>query len=317
MQRLYKKLLDELEQEGHYLSRASVESFAATAPNRYKVYTIPKRTSGHRVIAHPSKELKVYQRALVAILEGQLISHHSSYAYKKGVSIKDNALKHVKNRYLLKMDFNEFFNSITPEIFFQSVSESSIQFSKSEQKLIENLFFWNKPKTSERHLVLSVGAPSSPIVSNFVMFSFDTVLEAYCHEKSIAYTRYADDLTFSTNIKNILFSMPSFVKETLGHIYQHRITVNNSKTVFSSKAHNRHVTGVTITNENNISIGREKKRTISVMVHKNSIGKLDEPDFKYLQGLLSFAHHIEPRFIISLKSKYGCSLVDNIIKGKV
>ena len=93
--------------------------FSSTSPHRYKVYTIPKRNGkGIRTIAHPSKELKYIQRILFKVLRKLLPVHQSAMAYKKGVGIKDNAAAHVRNSYLLKMDFNNFFPSITPELYF-------------------------------------------------------------------------------------------------------------------------------------------------------------------------------------------------------
>tara|TARA_R110001632_G_scaffold214612_3_gene341366 strand:+ start:2114 stop:3067 length:954 start_codon:yes stop_codon:yes gene_type:complete len=314
MQKLYSKLQHELSEKN--LSREIIERFSSTAPNRYKVYTIPKRTSGKRVIAHPSRELKSYQRALIRILQEQLPQHKASYAYKPKCSIRENALMHSKNKFLLKMDFNDFFNSITPSIFLENTKKSDIIFSDAEKRLLTNLLFWNKTKSFDSKLVLSVGAPSSPIISNFIMFKFDEIIYQHCIEKKITYTRYADDLTFSTNLKNELFILPTFIKHILGEAFDHKITINESKTIFSSKAHNRHVTGITITNDGGISIGRERKRMISVMIHKYSINKLPESDFNYLRGLLSFSNHIEPNFTLRLKKKYGIEILNNISKGK-
>lgn len=312
-ERIYSKLAGELGTQK--VSRSSIEVFSLKAPHCYKVYTIPKRTAGRRVIAHPSKKLKIYQKALVSILREKLIAHQSAYAYQVGRSIKDNAKMHMRGRYLLKMDFNDFFNSITPDIFLHQIEYANIRLSNAEKRLLIGLFFWNKTKSTDGKLVLSVGAPSSPMISNFVMREFDDAIYQYTMQNSITYTRYADDLTFSTNEKDILFNVPSFVKGVLGKIYAHQITINDTKTVFSSKAHNRHVTGITVTNDSTLSIGRERKRFISVMVHKYSINQLDNSDFSYLCGLLSFSAHIEPDFIQRLSRKYGQQVMNNLIKG--
>ncbi len=318
MLKIFLKLQNELassKNDGVLPTRARIESFARRATNCYKVYSIPKRTSGVRVIAHPSKELKNYQRALISILEQQLEPHSASYAYQKGKSIKLNAQKHTKKKFLLKMDFNDFFNSITPQIFLTELRYRRIFLSKAEEKLLINLFFWNKTKSEDKKLVLSVGAPSSPMLSNFIMYRFDELVSKYAKENSIVYTRYADDLTFSTNIKNVLFSVPEYIKGILRDLYQHYITINDSKTIFTSMAHNRHVTGITITNNFELSIGRERKRLISAMIHKFKIGVLNEDDLCYLQGLLSFAINIEPNFINRLSRKYGKEIVHVIRKG--
>ncbi len=310
MFKLYFKLAQKLD-----VSRRRIDTLASGAPNKYKVYTIPKRTSGLRVIAHPSREVKVYQRALIKILQDVLRVHHCSYAYKKKLSIKDNALRHASNRYLLKMDFNDFFNSITPEVFEDALNHVEVDFSEAETKLIKHLVFWNKNKSFPPHLVLSVGAPTSPLISNFIMYEFDKAMYDFCEENLITYTRYADDITFSTNVKDILFKVPNKVNKILEEKFNGAISINQSKTIFSSKAHNRHITGITITNQGSLSIGRSRKRMISSLIHKFMIGEIDYSDFKYLQGLLSFSSHIEPSFISSMRKKYGEGIIGQVIKG--
>lgn len=309
--KLYASLQDELGYSRHVIDR-----FCRTAPNKYKVYTIPKRTSGHRVIAHPSKALKKYQNAALKVISPRITSHTSSFAYRKNVGIKDNAQKHSSNRYLLKMDFNDFFNSIEPDMFFSALRQKGVLISNAEKRTLTKLFFWNKANYSLEKLVLSVGAPSSPVVSNLVMYDFDEQLTYYCKSHSISYSRYADDITFSTNKKGKLFQIPQVVKNLLGDIFQHRISINERKTVFSSKAHNRHITGVTINNEGCLSIGRDRKRMISAMVHKFSLNQLELSDFTYLQGLLSFSSHIEPTFYKKLEIKYGHSIINKLRKGE-
>ena len=294
-------------------SENNVLSVLINAPNKYKVYTIPKRTHGRRTIAHPCKELKELQRAFIELQNFPV--HANAMAYKKNYSIKDNALVHSKQQYLLKIDLSNFFNSITPTIFWEAWKNKWPLPSIIDVKLMENLLFWNRYADVKNDLVLSVGAPSSPAISNFCLYTFDEIMLRYCSEKSIFYSRYADDMTFSTNVKDALFSVPSFVAEKLKDCFSLKIFINNQKTVFSSKAHNRHVTGITITNDQTLSLGRNRKRYIKHLVHQYKLRKLNEDDIKHLKGLLAFANHIESRFIESLKNKYSVNLMQEIIQG--
>ena len=280
------------------------------APKKYKVYKIPKRSHGYRVIAQPSKELKAYQRAFLSLYEFPV--HHSAMAYCKDKSIKNNALMHVNSSYLLKTDFENFFNSITPAVFWRCLEQSKVtvpEFSLQEKVFVEKLLFWCPSKTNNGKLVLSVGAPSSPLISNFCLFNFDQLIEGKCLEFGIKYTRYADDLTFSTNVKDVLYTVIPMIQNALSLSFGDDIRLNNSKTIFSSKAHNRHVTGITINNESQLSIGRKRKRYIKHLIHQFKYNKLDISDIAYLQGLLSFAKHIEPDFIERLKNKYTNELI--------
>ncbi|EJL6453779.1 retron St85 family RNA-directed DNA polymerase, partial [Vibrio cholerae] len=251
------------------------ERLEVRGSHAYKVYSIPKRKAGRRTIAHPSSKLKICQRHLNAILNPLLKVHDSSYAYVKGRSIKDNALVHSHSAYVLKMDFQNFFNSITPTILRQCLIQNDILLSVNELEKLEQLIFWNPSKKRNGKLILSVGSPISPLISNAIMYPFDKIINDICTKHGINYTRYADDITFSTNIKNTLNKLPEIVEQLIIQTYAGRIIINKRKTVFSSKKHNRHVTGITLTNDSKISIGRSRKRYISSLVFKYINKNLD------------------------------------------
>jgi RNA-directed DNA polymerase len=295
------------------LSKDELLCFASTSPHRYKVYSIDKRNSkGKRTIAHPSKELKFIQRYLIKRLANDLKVHDSAYAYKKKISIKDNAKQHLHSKYLLKMDFTDFFPSISPELFFKCTKNSGINYNELDEVILTGLLFW-KPR-KKNNLVLSIGAPSSPLISNFIMLEFDQIISNFCKIEKINYTRYADDITFSTNRKDLLFSVPKKVNSLLIKIFGGSIKVNNNKTVFTSKAHNRHVTGVTLTNNDTLSIGREKKRIISATIHKFSLNMLPDREVEKLRGNISYASYIEPEFFQRMIKKYGSEVLEKIRK---
>lgn len=290
-----------------------VVRFLHNAPNKYKVYKIPKRSHGHRIIAQPAKELKEYQRAFLELYNFPV--HDAAKAYKKGFSIKDNAAVHRHNPFLLKTDLENFFNSITPKLFwkcFDKCTSNKPNFSPEDREWIEKILFWCPSKSLRGKLVLSVGAPSSPHISNFCLLGFDYFLTDHCSKNKIIYSRYADDLTFSTDLKGLLQTIVPTLSSVLFDHFEHELRINHSKTVLSSKAHNRHVTGVTINNNGELSIGRERKRYIKHLIHQFKLNRLDCFDVKHLRGLLSFAMHIEPLFMERLKSKYSEHLIQRI-----
>jgi len=294
-------------------SKQEINDFVRSAPKKYKVYSIPKRTSGKRVIAHPAKKLKEYQRAVIKYLNPLLPIHHVAFAYRKDISIKQNAEQHQKSKYLLKMDFQNFFHSITPSIFSSTIKELNLGLTENEEHLLTKILFWSPSKGAQDTLILSIGAPSSPLISNVIMFFFDQALYEACIKQKITYTRYADDITFSTNSKNSLFDMPTLVKKLLFEHFSGAMTINESKTIFSSMSHNRHVTGVTLTNKGGISIGRQRKRYISSLIHKFSLNQIPKEDIKYLQGLFAFACNIEPIFKQRMIKKYSSEIINQII----
>ncbi|MBS1205908.1 MAG: polymerase [Proteobacteria bacterium] len=294
---------------------SDVSLYLQSAPRKYKVYRIPKRTNGFRVIAQPTKTLKEYQRAFVHAYP--LPVHEAAMAYRVGRSIRDNAEAHTANQYLLKTDLEDFFNSITPAIFWRCIEQCSAEvptFLHQDKIYIDRLLFWQPTKRSARTLMLSVGAPSSPAVSNFCLYEFDRLLSDECKRLDIVYTRYADDLTFSTNTKDLLKILPAFIQSLLKELYKNALRLNHGKTVFSSKAHNRHVTGVTINNEGKLSLGRERKRFMKHLINQYKYGLLDDADTNYLRGLLAFASHIEPEFITKMSKKYTDALIRRLYR---
>ncbi|MGO2460558.1 MAG: retron St85 family RNA-directed DNA polymerase [Ewingella sp.] len=295
-------------------SRRQIDNFLYTAPNRYKVYSIPKRNGGERIIAHPSRELKTFQYDLINILESNFRTHESAVAYKKGLGIKYNAALHSNNPYILKLDFTDFFNSITPDLLFMACAWNEYNLSTAEERVLTKGLFWNKAKSQSGRLSLSVGAPSSPLISNIIMYLFDETFSRLCEERGIIYSRYADDLTFSTHTKGALFTLPDEVRVFLNKNYHNRITLNERKTVFTSRAHNRHITGITLTTEGALSVGRERKRFISSLIHKYTLGLLESDMTYYLQGLLSFAIYIEPEFRARMSKKYSEKIITELIK---
>lgn len=294
------------------LTPLQLSILSSKAPKKYRVYYIPKRTSGLRAIAQPTKELKNIQRFLASELESYCPVHPSAMAYRRGISIRDNAECHKNNPYLLKMDFQNFFNKIKPDIFFEKLSSLDVKYNEKDKRYLHNFLFWKPGKKRSITHILSVGAPSSPFVSNFVMFDFDFEISKWCSEYNVVYTRYADDITFSTARKNILFSVPKIVKNILS-IHAPGITINEAKTIFTSKAHNRHVTGVTITNEGKLSIGRKKKKYLFSLVFKYSMGELTREEIFYAKGLMSHCMHIERNIISRLKRKYGAVVIDKFL----
>lgn len=294
-----------------FMPKGQLIKYAATAPIRYKRYKIAKRNgNGSRTIAQPARELKEIQRSAVDLIRNKLPIHEAAFAYQPGKGIKQNASLHRKSSYLLKLDFNNFFMSITPTLFFNAAREAGLDFDEEDETTLSNIFFWKLRRNSP--LRLSIGAPSSPFISNVVMHSFDDAIANYCHSRNIKYSRYADDLIFSTNTKGILFEVPEIIRKNIKEKSQGKISINRGKTVFSSKKHNRHITGVTITNSGNLSLGRDKKRTISAKLHKASLGKLPVAELKTLSGHIGFAYHIEPSFILRMEEKYGSAVIDTI-----
>lgn len=302
--------------EALFISEAEIIAFLNTAPYRYKEYEILKRDGKKkRTIAQPTSELKTMQSFVVEKLQKNLPVHSAAMAYRRGVGIKQNANIHSKNEYLLKMDFKDFFHSIKPNDFYRHYKLHCGALAPQEAITFSKLFFWKKK--GDPSLKLSIGAPSSPFLSNTLMYSFDVMLAEVCAKSGVTYTRYADDLTLTTNTKNVLFSFPEIVDDICRKIDYPSLTINKEKTVFSSRANNRHITGITINNDGRISLGRDRKRQIRSEIFNFLNGRLSLDEKSSLRGRLAFVRHTEPAFFLSLIKKYGGVEIAKIVKGSV
>jgi RNA-directed DNA polymerase len=276
-----------------------------SAPYRYKVFQIPKRgNKGFRTIAQPAREVKRLQYWVIENYLKKLPVHPAATAFKTSVNIRHNVYAHAKRPYLLKLDFTDFFPSIKSNDFRQYLDDKKyIDLSEMDVALLLRILFW-RPKT-DRDLVLSIGAPSSPLLSNIIMFDFDQLISEWCLHKTIQYTRYADDMSFSMYNKEQRQETLRFVEALVRELRYPRLSINENKTVFCSKASRRRVTGLIITNNATVSLGRERKRTIRSKVYQYKQGKLSHEEILSLKGMISFARSVEPAFVRALEKRYG------------
>lgn len=290
----------------------SIEQFlriVARAPRTYKKFTIAKKNGERRSIAQPARETKYVQNWLIGNVFDRLPIHKSATAYTKGASIKNNAFLHSTMPYIVKLDFKNFFPSILIGDVEAHLSRYCTDLSAQELKYISMLScFDDQGKTC-----LSVGSPASPILSNSILFQFDTLVFDWAKANGFIYTRYADDLTFSTSVRGASSLVLPKVLEFLAGLEYPRIILNEKKTIHLSKKSSRRITGLIISNDGKVSLGRDRKREISVMVHKHLLGLLCADDLFKLQGLLGFAQDVEPLFLSRLRAKYGTDALRDLL----
>lgn len=282
-----------------------------TAPKRYKTFEIPKRSGGMREIAQPARELKFIQRMLMEMILKDLPVHDAAKAYRLGSSIKDNAAEHAGSGPILKMDFKDFFPSIKGTDWFAYCLKNGVLDEKNAA-ISCNLFF--RRAKGERLLKLSIGAPTSPMLSNILLHQFDEIVSEEAKRRGIRYTRYADDLTFSGQRIGMLTDMIGVVRSATRAIKRPRLRINEAKTTFVTAATRRVVTGIVLANDGTTGLGHDRKRLLSAKVHHALTGKLKGEEIAKLAGELAFANVAEPQYIIKLRAKYGDGLIDKIRK---
>ncbi|BFM08674.1 retron St85 family RNA-directed DNA polymerase [Halioxenophilus aromaticivorans] len=290
----------------HWVSRV-----IARAPHAYKEYRIKKKSGGYREIAQPARETKRVQYWVIENVLSEFDVHDCAFGYVQGKSIKLNAEQHKHNQYIAKLDIENFFTSITEDhvtLFFKE----NTKFDDNDISILLKILL--RRKTGDTKMAMTIGAPSSPTLSNILLCDLDREIYSLCAPMGITYTRYADDMSFSTNTKEILFQFSDRIIPLITKYKYGDFRINQTKTIFRSKRNSRRITGLCITNEEKVSLGRARKREISAMIHHYKLSKLDKKSIIKLKGLLAFALDVEPLFVARMKTKYSQITIDKIMK---
>ena len=296
------------------LTQHDISRIVRNAPQRYKVFTIPKRNGGLRLVEQPARELKDLQYMLMEVLLQNFPVHDAAKAYRPGTSIRNNAEVHARSSAILKMDFVDFFHSVKARDFHSHCATLGVKLSSEDKIFCQQVLF---RRGKDGQLRLSIGAPSSPMISNTIVFEMDRLIAELCQRDGVSYSRYADDLTFSGNDTKALLSLRTQIPKLLAGLSYPKLYLNNEKTVLVSKKHRRSVTGIILTNDGSVSIGRDKKRKIRAAVHSYLQGKLQGDEVGILRGQLAYCKSVEPSYIARLERKYGQLNIKSLMSGPI
>lgn len=288
------------------LSQKLIYNLSNNSKYYYKVYNIPKKNSGCRVISQPSRTLKVLQSWILKNILQDLKVSQSSKGFEVETSVLDNAMPHQGANAILCIDLNDFFPSIKGNWIYTIFR--SIGYNKFISSLLTSICTYDGS--------LPQGSPCSPKLSNLVCLRLDARLQGYVGKQSIIYTRYADDLTFSAlSIKKLVSSY-----KTIRRIIQEEnFSINKDKTRLAGPSRRKKVTGLVLT-DNSVGIGREKSRIIRSKLHHLSTNKNStDKDVQHIKGWLSFIKSVDKlryeslfKYIHVLKVKHPTSLIIRI-----
>ncbi|MET3978075.1 hypothetical protein ABIB62_000641 [Mucilaginibacter sp. UYP25] len=255
-------------------------------PNRYKTFEIRKKSGTTRTIHAPVKGLKAIQRSLNLILHCMFEPHRAATGFVPGKSIVDNAKIHTGSYYIYNIDLKDFFHSIDQARVWKCLQNKPISLGFSDYKLtgdtariiqmmgadlvqaeknkkygIVNIIsalcctemIVERLNDKEENIqlvknVLPQGAPTSPIITNIVCQRLDYLLSAVAKHFGLRYTRYADDITFSS-LHNVYQKDSDFLKELHRIIEQQGFLIKQSKTRLQKQGYRQEVTGLLV-NEN-------------------------------------------------------------------
>lgn len=268
----------------------------------YKEITIPKRRGGTRTLHVPNNTLRAVQQIIHRDFLGKIQAHEAAQAYVKNKSILTNASKHVKGEFMLKLDIENFFDSIPESL----VTNKFIEISKLHNNQISSNDRILPKFTDEECSLLSKiclldgglpqGAVTSPHLSNLIFFELDENIKNHCDKLGFIYTRYSDDMIF-TAVTDKVFEVEDFVKSELKNI---GLVLNDRKTLKLNKNQGKYVTGLFVQN-GKIRLTKSRRREIRQELYKyNVIKSINSSDFTNgltrgsLIGKLEFWKFIEP-----------------------
>ena len=283
--------------------------YNVTIDNLYKPpIIIPKKNGGERVIHAPKKELKFLQKKLSNVLwECYLESIESksmdrkfktpvlSHAFEKGKSIITNSQMHRNKKYILNIDLKNFFDSFNfgrVRGFF--IKDRDFAVSPEIATVIAQIACYQGK--------LPQGAPSSPIITNLITRILDYRIVKIAKKYRFTYSRYADDMTFSTNRElnsNKLRAseeLENFLAELEELIVSSGFEINPKKTRLSNNMQRQEVTGLVVNKK--INVKREyikNTRAMAFQLYKDGAFEIDKTPgtINQLTGRFAFIFQID------------------------
>lgn len=255
----------------------------SNSPERfYRTFRIPKKSGGERIISEPLPDLKEIQHWILNEILNKCPVSGFAKAYVRRRSIRRNAEFHIGKNIVLTIDIKDFF----PSLGFGRVYNFYMRLGYSEavSTMLGNLCCWNG--------VLPQGAPTSPALSNLLMFNFDKRVAGFIRKNNINYTRYADDLTFSGDFEPGM--VIKFVRRILPDF---SLQINEKKVRVRKPGQRQEVTGV-IVNEK-IQAPREMRKKLRQSVYyiekyglASHLDKTENTRANHIYHLLGIANFI-------------------------
>lgn len=259
--------------------------FKVPNENKYRIFQIRKRSSSAatRTISVPAKSLKIIQSTLAQVLTCVYQPKVSVHGFRKTKSILTNAQAHVNQKYILNLDLSDFFPSINFGRVRGMFMATPYNLNEKVSTVLAQICCFNNE--------LPQGAPTSPIVSNMICAKMDSQLRILAQRNRSTYTRYADDLTFSTTAPKFPAQLATIIKEEkvnnlqLGEqlrtiIEGNGFKINHDKTRLQTNTHRQEVTGLVTNQFPNVK--RTYIRQVRAMLHaweKHGLEKAEHEHF--------------------------------------
>jgi RNA-directed DNA polymerase len=287
----------------------------AATIDHYHRFSIPKKRGGTRVISSPKKRLRVAQSWLQQEVLCRVPVHEAATAFRAGTSIVDNAQRHIGQAIVVRVDLKDFFPSITfrrvkrlfQQLGYNEGVASIFALLTTEAPRVTTTLDGQKRFVAVGERCLPQGACTSPAITNILCRRLDARLSGLTQKMGWNYSRYADDLVFSShnrdaNIGALLHWLRRILREE-------GLQVNEEKTRVMRPQHRQAVTGLVVNQRPHIS--RDDRKRFRAFLHQyEKLGreamteKLGQDAQAYAAGYLSFMHMVDADEAAKLQSTH-------------
>jgi RNA-directed DNA polymerase len=288
----------------------------ASHVDHYTRFEIPKRTGGYRLISSPKPALRGAQSWIADTILSRLGVSESATAFRPGLSIVDNAARHAGQGIVIRVDLRDFFPSITfPRVrgLFESMG-----YNPGVSSVLA-LLCTDAPRAHVRDGAvrwsvaigprsLPQGACTSPAISNLVTRQLDQRLMAVSSASGWVYSRYADDLVFSTSAEGA--SPHRLIRLVTTIAADEGFEVNGRKTRIMRSPNRQSVTGLVV-NEGTVRLSRRDLRRLRAFLHQCETKGLDAVSQELgkdaalvAQGHLAYVQMVSPAMAVRIRSQH-------------
>jgi len=221
---------------------------------RYQTFSIKKKSGADRIINAPVKGLKSILRSLNFVLQCVYEPHEAATGFVLEKSIVDNAKKHVEHHYVLNMDLKDFFhtfdrNRVKMGFIYEPFNLNGVK--EPLAFLLASLCTHPFEIEGEVKTVLPQGSPTSPTLTNILCKKLDRRLTGLANRFGATYTRYADDITFSS--PHNIYTDEAFNKELKRIIEEdQKLVINPKKTRLQKAGYRQEATGLIVNDRVNV-----------------------------------------------------------------
>ena len=267
------------------ISAKTLYAVSNNLSKHYRKAKLPKKNGGFRNLSVPDEVLKSIQKRIAEVLLIHMPVSRYAKAYRFGSSTLRNAKHHVGKQVVLKLDILHFFDSIRYSTVKDKLFPEEIY--AEPLRILLTMLCYHKD-------ALPQGAPSSPAITNIILYEFDEQLGQWCREHGIAYTRYCDDMTFSGD-----FEPSEAIRYVRLELKKMGFLLNEQKTRIQRPGQQQTVTGIVVNEKLSIPADYRRKlrqelyycRKFGILEHMQKIG-LEIPENTYLMQLLGKVNYV-------------------------